>query len=408
MPERTDDTRPGEPPDPGGVRPSAVTFRGPRPKRSLRRRIVRGVLGVSLVAGVYVAGTLPPYLTAPGSDPVNARVAEWGRDHHMSWLVSWLENRSYKAPPVGGKLDPSQLAQLRGTAGPSAPPGRAPGRTAPVLDVPTAIAPLAAPPLPGEGQWHPLALGSDGAPILESAALRPDAQHTSELAYVAWLNQKALTFSLHPGYQQPGGVWQTPDKIAKGARSGLVATWNGGFKVSPDDSLGGYYAEGRTAVPLVAGKASEVFYRDGAIRIGRWGRDETMGPGVAAVRQNLSLLVDGGRVMVGPGDGSGAQWGYTIKNSYYVARSGVGMTAAGDIVYVGGGALSVYTLAQLLKQAGAEYAMELDINPAWVSFMSYAGSDSADPTPARLWDFAQAATRYYQPSSRDFVAVYRR
>ena len=84
------------------------------------------------------------------------------------------------------------------------------------------------------------------------------------------------------------------------------------------------------------------------------------------------------------------------------------MTANGDILYVGGSALSVYTLAQLLRQAGALYAMELDINPDWVSFMSYAGPDPANPTPTRLWDFTQAATRYYQPSSRDFVAVYRR
>jgi len=133
-----------------------------------------------------------------------------------------------------------------------------------------------------------------------------------------------------------------------------------------------------------------------------------MGPDVAAVRENLSPLVDGGRVMVGPGAGSSGLWGYTISNAYFVARSGVGMTANGDIVYVGGGALSVYTLAQLLKQAGAVYAMELDINPSWVSFMTYGGSSPANPTPSRLWDFAQSAARYYQPSSRDFVAVYRR
>lgn len=32
-----------------------------------------------------------------------------------------------------------------------------------------------------------------------------------------------------------------------------------------------------------------------------------MTPEVVGVRQNLSLLVDAGRVMAGPGDGSGAQ-----------------------------------------------------------------------------------------------------
>ncbi len=406
MTEKAGGRPPVVPPTPDGARHSAITFRAPPPKRRSRRRIAQATLAVLFVPAVYVSVTLPPYLTAPGTDPVNARIAEWGRDHHFSWLVSWMENQTYKAPPVGGKLDPGQLARLRGPA--SHAPAPPPSPHAPPPDLPAAIVPLATPPLPGEGQWHALAYGPGDTPILESAALRPDAQHTSELAYVAWLNQKALTFNLHPGYQQPGGNWQNPDQIPAGTRTGLVATWNGGFKVKPDDALGGYYAEGRTVVPLTAGKAAEVFYRDGSIRIGQWGRDETMTPHVLAVRQNLSLLVDGGRVMVGPGDGSSAEWGYTIKNSYYIARSGVGMTAAGDIVYVGGSGLSVYTLARLLKQAGAVYAMELDINPDWVSFMSYGGSVPANPTPTPLWDFTQAATRYYQPSSRDFVAVYRR
>jgi hypothetical protein len=383
---------------------------GRTPRLAVRRhkRALLALLGVFLVVIGYVGATLTPYLTAPGTDPINARVAEWGRDHHLSWAVSWLENQTYKPPPVGGALDPSQLARLRGPGGPAPNPTVAPSRSAVPLDLPAAIAPLASPPLPGEGQWHPLVLGPSGVPLVEGTALRPDAQHTSELAYVAWMNQKALTFALHPGYQQPGGSWQTPDQIPPGARTGLVATWNGGFKINPDDSLGGYYAEGRTVRPLVAGKAAEVFYRDGSIRIGQWRRDATMGPDVAAVRENLSPLVDGGRVMVGPGAGSSGLWGYTISNAYFVARSGVGMTANGDIVYVGGGALSVYTLAQLLKQAGAIYAMELDINPSWVSFMTYGGSNPTNPTPSRLWDFAQSAARYYQPSSRDFVAVYRR
>jgi hypothetical protein len=312
-----------------------------------------------------------------------------------------MENQTYRAPPVGGSLNPSQLAQLRGSG--SHTPSGTPSVTPRAADLPAPIVPLASPPLPGEGQWHPLVTDKAGVPVIESAVLRPDAQHTSELAYVAWMSRTALSFTLHPGFQQPGGSWATPDQIPAGQRTGLVATWNGGFKIA--DSLGGYYAEGRTATPLVPGKAAEVFYKDGSIKIGQWGRDETMTSNVVAVRQNLSLLVDNGQVTVGPGDGSSAEWGYTIKNSYYVARSGVGMTANGDIVYVGGSALSVYTLAQLLRQAGAVYGMELDINPTWVSYMTYGGPDPANPQPTKLWDFAQAADRYFQPSSRDFVAA---
>lgn len=373
------------------------------PSVKLRRKVVRGGLLAALLAVAgYVGVTMYPYLTAPGTDSPSARVAEWGRDHHLSWAVTWLENATYKAPPTGGKLSAGQMAQLAGPVD-GAPP--LPKALPP--DLPKDITPLADGPLPGEGVWHPVTLNAAGVPIVEKAALRPDADHTSELAYVAWLNQKALTFTLHPGYQQPGGSWSVPDTIADGQLAGLVATWNGGFKVAPDDALGGFYSEGRTAVPLVDGKASEVFYQDGSLKIGRWGADETMTPQVSAVRQNLSLLVEDGKVQVGPGDGSSAEWGYTIRNSYFVARSGVGMTAGGDIVYVGGHSLSVYTLAQLLHAAGAVTGMELDINPDWVSFMSYSGS-VASPAPTKLWDFSQPADRFLQPSDRDFVAVHSR
>lgn len=407
---------------------------GPRHVRDRwwRRRRAKYALRTVLVAFLllvgYVAVTMYPYITGPGTDPLNARVAEWARDHGMSRLVTWLENENYTPPPTGGKLSASELALLKsraqsserqragqGQAANTSAQGKKQGKkaskasTTPPPDLPTNIVPLAAGTIAGEGVWQPAVLSRSGVPIVETAALRPDPEHTSALAYAAWLNQKALTFSLHPGYQQPGGDWSTPDELTRDQLPGLVASWNGGFKVRPDDALGGFYAEGRTAVPLVSGRAAEVFYTDGSMKVGLWDRDESMQPNVAAVRENLNLLVDNGQVAVGQYDGSGAEWGYTIMGWYYIARSGVGMTANGDIVYVAGSELSVYTLAQLLKAAGAVYAMELDINPSWVSFMTYNGiADPANPTPTKLWDFGQPANRYFEPSDRDFVAVHAR
>ncbi|MBR7830754.1 phosphodiester glycosidase family protein [Actinospica sp. MGRD01-02] len=372
----------------------------------LRRRLVwvlRGILCAVLAAAVYVGVTIYPYLTAPGTDRVAARVAEWGRDHHLSWAVTWLENQTYTAPPAGGALSAEQRRALLGGQGSAPHPHPTAAGAAPV-DLPANIPAQASRPLPGEGVWHPVIYGPAGNPVLEQAALRPDDVHTSKLAYAVWMNQKALAFTLHPGYQQPGGSWPVPDSLSGAALKGLVATWNGGFKVHPDDALGGYYDNGVTAVPLVAGKASEVFHRDGSLSIGAWGTDVRMGPGVLGVRQNLSLLVDHGEIQATLGAGSGTQWGYTINNDFYIARSGVGITATGDIVYVSGSALSVSTLAHLLKAAGAVNAMELDINPDWVSFMTYS-RDPVNPDPVKLWDFVQPAGRYLQPSSRDFVSV---
>jgi hypothetical protein len=387
-----------------GAATSQDTKRARRGKR--RKYVLRSLLAVLVLVLGYVGLTLTPYLTAPGTDPLGARVAEWARDHHMSMLVTWLENESYTAPATGGKLNAAELAQLRSKKQQTA--GGARKNLAPA-DAPRNITPFAVGTIPGEGVFSPVVLGPLGNPVVETAALRPDAEHTSSLAYVAWLNQRALSFTLDPGYEQPGGTWKEPDWLTPASRARLVATWNGGFKVDPDDAMGGFYEDGRTAVPLVDGKAAEVFYKDGSLRIGEWGRDLTMSPNVAAVRENLNLLVDDGTLAVGPDDGSGAEWGYTIRGWYYIARSGVGITAEGDIVYVGGTELSVYTLAELLKAAGAVYGMELDINPAWTSFMTYNGlQNPANPAPTKMWDFDQPADRYYAPSDRDFVSVHAR
>jgi len=382
------------------------------PKRPRRRRYLwRGLIGVFVLLFGYIGITLVPYLTAPGTDPLTARVAEWARDHDMSMIVTWLENETYTPPATGGTLDPSELAQLkaRGEAATGDDAGaRAKLKLAPA-DRPEDIVPFAAGTVPGEGVFSPSVIGPLGNPIVESAALRPDADHTADLAYVAWLNQKALRFTLNPGYQQPGGTWNEPDYLSSDVLPRLVATWNGGFKVDPDDAMGGYYEDGHEAVALTDGKAAEVFYTDGTLKIGEWGRDLTMSPKVAAVRENLNLLVDQGELKVGPYDGSGADWGYTVKGWYYIARSGVGMTANGDIVYVGGSQLSVYTLAKLLKAAGAVYGMELDINPDWTSFMTYNGLQNPQhPAAQKLWEFNQPADRYYSPSDRDFVTVHAR
>ena len=66
-------------------------------------------------------------------------------------------------------------------------------------------------------------------------------------------------------------------------------------------------------------------------------------------------------------------------------------------------------LAELLKRAGAVTAMQLDINPEWMSFMYYLPRDPADPTPvALLPDQMQPPDRYYSVSGRDFTTVYAR
>jgi len=173
------------------------------------------------------------------------------------------------------------------------------------------------------------------------------------------------------------------------------------------DSMGGFYLDGKQSGPLVDGVAAEVFFRDGSMTVGVWGRDVSMSPDVVGVRQQRKLMIDGGRIA--PDIDSLFTWGVTDGGNTYVRRSGVGITADGDLVYAIGPVLSPRSLAEALRRAGAVRAMELDINISWPSFMVYDSAiDPADPRPSKWGDFPRAAERYYSPSARDFVAVYAR
>ncbi len=109
------------------------------------------------------------------------------------------------------------------------------------------------------------------------------------------MDQRLVSFQLRPGAEDPGpGNWKAKSWIPPGTRTGLVATFNGGFKINT--SGGGFYLNGDTAGTLTNGAASVVYYRNGTIKIGVWGRDVRMTSNVVGVRQNLKLIVDHGRV----------------------------------------------------------------------------------------------------------------
>jgi len=133
-----------------------------------------------------------------------------------------------------------------------------------------------------------------------------------------------------------------------------------------------------------------------------------MTPDVAAVRQNLHLIVADGIIPSSVDSNVESSWGATLGGGYYVWRSGVGITADGRVIFAYGPALNVRELAELLQRAGAVNAMQLDINPEWMSFMYYQpGQDPANPTPTALEpNQNQPADRYYSVSGRDFTAVY--
>jgi hypothetical protein len=224
------------------------------------------------------------------------------------------------------------------------------------------------------------------------------------------MDTKLLRATLYSGSQIPGGGPYTDTApIAPTAATSLVAAFNAGFLMS--NANGGYYTDGHTVLPLRSGAASFVVYANGSSTVGEWGRDVTMTPSVAAVRQNLDLLVDNGQPVAGLNASDTTQWGATLGNQVYVWRSGLGVTADGALVYVGGPGLDITDLADLLARAGAERAMELDINTDWVNFASYqptmpSGAATAANGTDLLPNMIGTPVRYFEPYwARDFITM---
>ncbi|HEY0718304.1 MAG TPA: hypothetical protein VGD68_11870 [Streptosporangiaceae bacterium] len=237
----------------------------------------------------------------------------------------------------------------------------------------------------GPGRWRPAGRPVRGRTAVWETTLVPPGG--TQVAGLAWMDTRLLAARLYSGSLSPGGgPYQFTAPVRPAQAASLVAAFNGGFKMR--DARGGYYTEGRTVVPLVRGAASLVIYSGGNVRLGAWGSDVTMTREVVSVRQNLSLLVAGGRPAPLVTTRTWRRWGSTcsatscghgLPGVEHQWRSGLGITAGGALVYAAGPALDPLQLAQLLIAGGAARAMELDINPAWPIFVSY-----SPPSPAGL------------------------
>ena len=121
--------------------------------------------------------------------------------------------------------------------------------------------------------------------------------------------------------------------------------------------------------------------------------------------QNQRLLVDHGAVAETAAGCVLACWGGTVGDRESVARSGLGITAGGQLVWAAGERLLPAELGAALVSAGAVRAIELDINPDWVAgylYVHHRGGPSPVPVvPGQLG----IAGMLLEPYSRDFLTI---
>lgn len=384
---------------------SRFTSNKKRRRRVRNRRIRRVVSIVTLGALIWLSFSVGGALLNPAlGSSAGSRLAEWARTHGGSGIVNWVENEWYAhhPPKVGGAVPKGAIVQPSGTS--------AVISAVPHLATPSPIKSFASPALPGEGEWSPIGRPVNGIPAVYETTLRPDAIHTSYVVGVAWMDTKLLQATLYSGSSIPGGgPYPNTAPVKPQAARTLVTAFNAGFLMS--NAQGGYYTDQKVVMPLRAGAASFVVYKNGTSDIVAWPSERGVPSNVSSVRQNLDLLVQNGHEVAGLQANDTSKWGFTLGNAVYVWRSGLGVTADGALVYVGGPGLNITDLADLLVRAGAVRAMELDINTDWVNFSSYrpftsTGLATASNGALLLPGMTGSTSRYFESWwARDFITM---
>lgn len=325
------------------------------------------------------------------------------------------EERVHTAP--AGSIAARTTATPRSESGVSAAVQRPSAPGAAPLARPADLTPFRPGAAAREGVWHEAGRPVAGVPAVYETLLT--APGGSQPSGIAWMDTNLLSARLYSGSKSPGGgPYRYTAPIEPAAARRLVAAFNGGFMM--DAARGGYYTERRMIRPLRAGAASLVIYADGSVDLGAWGSQVTMTPRVAAVRQNLVPLVDGGRPTPRARSADWQAWGSTC-GAYSCAasvpgierqwRSGLGVSSDGALVYVQGPALDPLQLAMLLARAGSVRGMELDINPDWPLFASYRpAGEHGLATPADGHALLAGTVRgpgtFFEASwARDFVTL---
>jgi hypothetical protein len=380
-----------------GRRARASASRGrsaPRtiPPRLSPARRVRRVLAIALVLlQIPVALSYLSMLASPSNSSFTIRTFEWLRDHGAAPFAAAVENiyYSWNAPATGGAaLRRLQIVGRQGAVAQYHPPD---------------VAPLIRPALPGEGAWLPSETWSHDSPV-QITQFRSNPLYPQMVAGVAWIDTSRTNVTLNPGILEPNVTLpRGPEEAPPALRGRLLATFNSGFKLEDDN--GGFALGGHTYAAMRAGQATIVGYTNGRVDVQAWSGGAAVGSDVSFARQNLPLIVDGGRP--NPNLSDGPAWGVTVGNAIRVWRSGVGVDTHGNLIYAAADNQTVGSLAEILIRAGAVRAMELDINSYWDSFINYGAPGAGQPVNL-LPDMVRSPDRYLSPDDRDFFAVYLR
>ena len=253
------------------------------------------------------------------------------------------------------------------------------------------------PPAAGGLKWHPTSQIVNGTAPVQVATVNKGA------IALMWMNPDLLRFRFVPGYRYPERSPHEPaDSRPKTWLRGLVAAFNGGFKLS--DHAGGYVYHGTVVSPLRAGLATLTVDSTGKLDVGVWHSGESTN--TIAIRQNLTPLIAKGVLAAGPHDLPN-RWGLSLGHQSKADRTALGQLQDGSLVFATGNHVSEFELGSALAKIGVQTAIALDMNHTWPTGYYY---DAARPGKRPVGHKILAETyyppsKYYSQDKKDFIVA---
>ena len=251
--------------------------------------------------------------------------------------------------------------------------------------------------------WKPVDRWAGAKPSIYITSVVPHADQPSVRVYGAWIRTSSTDLALYPGYEGPGpsSLPRGPEMVPPAADPRLLVTFNSGFYEK--DGLAGFYTAHTLYYPMIDGLATVVRYTNGKVDIIDWKGGPKPDPRIVMARQNLALLVN--HAAATPRSADNALWGLTLGGAPAVWRTALGIDAKGNLLYVAAPEQTAQSLAAIMVRFHAVRAMQLDINPEWPIFVTYAGVGARGPS-LFVPNANQIPGRFLYPSTKDFFAVF--
>lgn len=341
---------------------------------------------------------------------------------YLESLSYWMRDTLYQLSASTGETGPA--VNWSGSPGPEpenlvdvpAASASAPPPASPPLPTPTAMPePTPTPVLdvvtaPPEIGWQAYGPAPEGSPLLARALVMVDPSRSYAGVALVRMDLSRLELHIMAGFIEPAhpsGISKLVPElgtIPAQDQPRLVAAFNGGFK-----AVHGHYGmlmDGISLLPPVDGMGTVAVYQDGSVRIGAWGRGLLPSPDMISFRQNCPPLIENGQLNPGLSTNARKAWGIT-NNTDVMWRTGVGITQDERyLIYAVGNGTSLEFLAEALQRAGADNAIQLDINQYYSHFVTYAdvmvNGESQLQAERLLEQMINTRRLYLDPSPRDF------